>query len=986
MICKKDFIDVLLQHETLIYTLHSDVVSFITLFYRSNEQERRLSVGMNTSMNVVESNNKEGSRMLQTKRIMVFLSIILCLICLPFIAVAQEDVVQITSTGLPAEASQEELLPQGAVVHLQANNLESLLQNIDSLLASFVPEKAVPPEFQPFLESAHPFLAFLTTQMFGQEMPVTALSSMFGIALNEAISLSLYPMDPQKGFVLSVPIADPQGFTGSVQNILRPDEFELKDEGGLLYYYIELNPRQRLEEIYLLTSETRAFFCGSLQTAQMFANSGVDKLSADPLYSKGLEKYAGHDLVLLVSPAFIKAQVPMMKDSFAGALEPLFQQLRAMIAGIPAEHRIMIDMRLRWELGVDDLDQLIEFVEAYSTAFYQVSLDWVVRWLLEFDGLALASKIEPSLQQDSLTLYSQSVKLEDFAAPLPIAEIAEALAVLPGSKNLVNIEGQAPPCLPSRFLQDMLFAAERELKQRGLPLEAFSGLKNFIAERQQISPLTFKTPWTMSTVLKTTDAIAWEEFENLPDLFEMIMELPSFIPLLMSVKMMPETDVELLQTYFQEKAELKSSNADAFQSFRDELPISPPLLDKRSEFYSVDFAEGVTALIFENVYTTRRGYFGYQEHEWINRRITLAENKNGYSYLYDWLPDEEIQNLLMQAEPTALSASIAPLFELLPADVSSVKIVKVLPALSNLLDILSNFERIAFLELDSFLAEAGKVLADANDEGVEEALLEAGLDIPTQLLWLKRDAAGQLYAVLPGGLYYPRPAIMPVVQELFEDFHKGIGDTGGNLAFMAVRPGEIELSSLQRSDALALLVKTVANNVFDKYFSTPKGMELLFSQFMHPKDLSIEEDTLLFTNPLWENILDFLVNSGEPELWELADILVPGGDDDGDEGLEEPYLGDPEEQSRMDMRAIGTALGSYQVDFNEFPSVEGEVPFAAIELPEEYYSGAIADAWGNPFWYSSEDGSSYILKSNGEDGLGETEDDILYSDGAFINP
>ena len=258
--------------------------------------------------------------MLKTDRIVLCVGLILALACLPLISSAQEEITQIASTGLPEAASPEELLPQGAVVHVRANNLELLLENIDSLLMSFVPEKAVPPDLQPFLASPHPFLAFLTTQMFGQEMPVNALSGIFGIALNAPVSLSFYPMNPQEGFVLSVPIADAQGFTGSVQNILQPDELELEDENGLQYYYIEPGSRDLPDEIYLVSSDTRAFFCGSLQTAQMLANSGADKLSADPLYSKGIEKYAGHDLVLLASPAFIKAQNPMMKDSFAGAL------------------------------------------------------------------------------------------------------------------------------------------------------------------------------------------------------------------------------------------------------------------------------------------------------------------------------------------------------------------------------------------------------------------------------------------------------------------------------------------------------------------------------------------------------------------------------------------------------------------------------------------------------------------------------------------
>jgi hypothetical protein len=48
--------------------------------------------------------------------------------------------------------------------------------------------------------------------------------------------------------------------------------------------------------------------------------------------------------------------------------------------------------------------------------------------------------------------------------------------------------------------------------------------------------------------------------------------------------------------------------------------------------------------------------------------------------------------------------------------------------------------------------------------------------------------------------------------------------------------------------------------------------------------------------------------------------------------------------------------------------------------------GPKEDAWGNAFRYNSADGSSYTLKSNGEDGIAGTEDDILYKDGMFVTP
>ncbi|PID59095.1 hypothetical protein CSB45_01425 [candidate division KSB3 bacterium] len=821
--------------------------------------------------------------MLQLKihKSVVFLSLLLSLIYFSLSANAQEDVVQIASTGLPVTAAQEDTLPQGAVVHLRVNNLELLLENIDTLLTSFVPEQAAPPEFQAFLQSEHPFLAFLTTQMFGREMPANSLSTMFGISLHAPLSFSFYPMDPRQGFVLSVPIADFQGFTEMLHNILQPDTLSLESAEGMNYYSIQPGISYMPEEIYLLTSDTQAFFCASLQTAQMLANGGVEKLNSESLYHKGIEKYAGHDLLVLLSPAFIKAQIPLIQDSLSGALEPLFQQLRTAIRQSTEEYR-SVNIRLRWQFGVENLDQLLDFIEAYTTAFYQTGLEWVARRLQELDGLALAIDLDRSIQQLSTTLYTQDVKPEHFAVPLPLPEIKNALAALPGSKFAVNITGQTQPYSPSRFLQDFLFAAEQELKKRKLPLQTFSALKQVIAEQQHITPLSSKTPWTMSTILTSTEALPWEDSDSLTDLLVQMMDIPLSLPLLMGTKMMPEMEITQVKSHFEDMAKTKNANALTLQDFYARLALTQPFFEGSSTFYSSDYDEGITALVFENNYRTRRGYFGYQQHEWINRRIILSENKNGYTYLYDFLPDEEIQNALIHADPEAISPALLELFDLVPKDANSVNMLRVLPAVSNGIYALTIFEQIAFQELDRFLKHAEEILSDLEGDAVEEALLRAGIAIPVLAMQLKRDDDnGSLYCVLPGGLYYPRSSVASVVQELFNDFNEGLDRVGGSLAFSTVRAGELEYTALQRSDGVALLMKTLGNKVFEKYFSTPDGINRLVSQLTHPKDRAIGTDTLLFTNALWEDIRKLLEDSGDEDLRELADILVPLEDTEG---------------------------------------------------------------------------------------------------------
>lgn len=91
------------------------------------------------------------------------------------------------------------------------------------------------------------------------------------------------------------------------------------------------------------------------------------------------------------------------------------------------------------------------------------------------------------------------------------------------------------------------------------------------------------------------------------------------------------------------------------------------------------------------------------------------------------------------------------------------------------------------------------------------------------------------------------------------------------------------------------------------------------------------------------------------------------------------------------MRAIGTALGSYNVDYNAFPIFTTAVAMGPDIIPRTYYAGPYTDAWGMPFKYVSAANSWwYEIKSFGKDttegdGSGEFDADIIYKNGELLN-
>jgi len=903
----------------------------------------------------------------------IFSILIVCLVTciIPFVAGAQQDETQIPvllSTGISTTETPEDILPTGAVAYLRANNILKLMENLDSLLTTFVPKNALPPDFQPLFESAQPFIAFLGMQIFGQPVELSEIPNLLGIALDRPVSLAFYPMEPDKGFILSVPIAHPTVAAGIVQETLRPRMVEQGAIGDVNYFQVVPAIPDMPRNIFILASETTAFFCGSLDVAQMLVNSvNMGIITTDPGMAKGIKKYENRDLSLVISPGFIKLHLPSLKPQLAGILAPAFQEIRAGVDAIPPAERLMIDARLRLELGVESLEQLVDYAEAYSSGLYRVLLEKGLELLTNLDGLTLALDIEEKFQNTSLTLFSQAIEIENLTQPLPLETIRHALAALPGDKSTLFALGKVPEAGFSTFVSAILTAIEEELKNRGLALDVFFAFKDYYLAKQYVSPLASKVDWTVKTLIPAAEKTDFSQFNSTWELLKYTVDRISGGPFLFSLTFMPSTSNGLIEQYFTEKAEILTQNGQLYGEMRAKLPIKQPFFDCSSQFHPEDAGENVKKLTFENIYTTRRGFFGYQQHELINRRIMFYNKLAEYDIVYDAVADEAQMENLLSMHPVPQAA--AKLLELAPEGTNGLSLFRTLHFLSDLLNILNGVEDLIHHELDSFLAKTQEIIDTHGEEEIEEKLLEARLDLPLLMMSLQLDEDGKVYCLLPGGLYYPRPKVLPKAKELFVDFLETASEIGGSASFMAVRQGEFELSSVQSTEALAFLGQTVVNNFFEKYMSSPEGMELLQTSLMHPADFQDLSEEEIFMNPLWKMLME-------------SENLLFSREIQRSKQL----------RTAADIRTIGTALGSYQVDFNFYPKQVEAVEIQDAGLPPEYYSGSYLDGWERPIMYlSDEDGENYLLISYGKDGLpGITRDefdaDIIYINWKFIAP
>ena len=100
-------------------------------------------------------------------------------------------------------------------------------------------------------------------------------------------------------------------------------------------------------------------------------------------------------------------------------------------------------------------------------------------------------------------------------------------------------------------------------------------------------------------------------------------------------------------------------------------------------------------------------------------------------------------------------------------------------------------------------------------------------------------------------------------------------------------------------------------------------------------------------------------------------------------------------RTAADLRAIGTALGSYNVDNNQFPASANAAALFPLLQSQGHYSGSQKDGWNREYTYiptiQNAITTGYTLISRGKDGgagvtNSEFDSDVIYIDGGFRAP
>ena len=769
---------------------------------------------------------------------------------IPFLFIAccaaEQGAVELPESALPAGSS-ETVLPPGAILHLRLGGLGQVLESLDRLLVPFVPAQALPVELRDFLAQPQPLLAFLGAQSVGQPLTPALVTQITGIASDRPLTLTFYPAAPQQGFVLALPIGDRAALAGLLMNITAAVMAEPIDLGGKVGLDIQGGNRDLPERLVAVSSPDTLFLCGSPELAlQIVASVGGPTLGGSPAVAKALADHARADLAIVLDASMLKGLLPMAQKNFATIPPAMIAEARATLAQMERPARAQLDLRLRMQFGIS-LDTLIDYTECLAVATYETLFAALAREIAGLDGLAIAVNLDGGDLRATLALYSAGVAPANWPQPIPRAAVDAGIALLPGERNLIAIAGQAPTPKPSAFTAAWVAKVNVKLAAKRLPPTLGGLLTRFAAGQIAAPTLAARVPWMIETQVTTVEAPA-------PAAASSLGSWASAVGAWLSaggtgtVVLLPTDDGSLLEKHLREEAAAADASAAAWNALSEPL-FGAPFADRAHRVRSEPAKDGVGTIISEDAWITRNGFFGYGQHELINRSFTRWRAHAGHLLVQRsasdarWLAG-------VAAKPRPLPPAWVELLAMPSADASAIVAGRQLHRVVDLVDLLVDIEALARRELDAYLTQAQALITrHPNREALAEAL--AGLDMPLLVAGLERGDDGELRCRLLGNLRYPRPALLPLVRGLFADYAAKADRLGGGVAWQRVAMGRVEWTLIQRSDAIATLVRTVGDALCGTYLNDPKGRQTL------QRTLSVRGDGLgivgrpLATNPLW---------------------------------------------------------------------------------------------------------------------------------------
>ncbi len=759
---------------------------------------------------------------------------------------------QLVDRGLPAGPVRDVLPASGAVLHLQIHDLLSVVEGVEEILVAGVPEKAVPPDVQGLLQTEHPVLTLLGYQTVGQPLTAELLQQMTGIDTRRTISLTLYMGDPRRTFILTIPAQSREPLVPMLNQLLEPSEVQEVTIGDTQAIRVVSENLPFIPEFYLVSSSDTLFICGDRSLVSALRNTPESqRLGKDPFMSRALPTAEEKQLRVVLNPATIKP--------FAMQLQNLGMMAKTMIPigrnkimqEIPREAREQIEMQLRMNLGVRDLDQFADYVECILGATLDMVLEGVVARAMAFEGFEMTTSLHGGVVEFGTTIHSSRFQAEGSTKAIPMDQVKQALAWLGSDYQSFTITGKkTEPKQAAPIISAWAKRVQQQCQMRGLP---WPGLERYIKLLEDFKPMPVvesRTPWVLSTRAPLYPAPSVADAESL-QAYLVSLELPIYRP----VKITPNQGRGFLESCFRQEVEALNTNRQLELEFANTIQPQKPFFLRENRFGATSLDGGLMRYTRESSWATRGGIFGYDQHELVNRKVVYARSVGDYLVYHHGVTPSRWLSGLQARQSGKLAPGVASLLDRVPEGANFICVQRWLQDLPQCIDWVGQVESRLHADATKYLTEAQAAVD--NSSSLDEAIYKIqGMKMPLIFGSVNIDpTTKKVYAILPTGdaaFVLPRPKVVPLVQTLLTEYEAKADSLGGSLVYTKVGGGACQFTMMQDTAALTTLTKTVGNALFENYLGSPEAQTRLKQRLSAPRDWDRSVfNEVVVRNPQW---------------------------------------------------------------------------------------------------------------------------------------
>ena len=403
-------------------------------------------------------------------------------------AVESIDARQLAGQAVGPGPAREVLPATGALLHLQVHDLMSVVEGVEEILVSGVPEKLLPPEAQELLASEHPLLTLAGIEAFQQPITPEWFEQQTGLDPRGAATLTLYLGDPRRMFILSLPARAREPLSQLLTTVLRPSLVEEAQFAGRQVLRVVSPQLAFVPELYLLASERVLYLCGdrSLVIA-LLETPAAQRMAQDGFLGRELPAQEDSQLRLVLNPASVKPFAMQLQAvrGIAGILIP--QQRQRLLAGLPAQAREQFEMQVQSQLGVRDLDEFALYAECALLATLEQITDAVTSRAAAFEGMTITGSLSGKFNRFSVKLHSQRFEDGQGVGAIPLSEVRRALAWLGPEYQSFSVTGRRPESSDYPVVREWVRRARSKFEAKGLGSVFFDRLATLLEERSSVT-------------------------------------------------------------------------------------------------------------------------------------------------------------------------------------------------------------------------------------------------------------------------------------------------------------------------------------------------------------------------------------------------------------------------------------------------------------------------------------------------------------------